>query len=183
MDCSSIIILSLNFGSQLIEVTDDEESVFTLDGSIISVAHRLQDLFLSATFEGGLIVDPVPEVPLVQLSHAASFLFRELVEWLSGVLAEEVIAVEQPIDVEEGSPHPDGSDSSQPPGVGLHDEVGIIKHDYIIDLAPFIPAWQPATSRTKQLAVHIKHWRSHTRASEKSSLFYMLSILTFKYPI
>lgn len=40
--------------------------------------------------------------------------------------------MEEPIKPDEGSTHPDGSDPSQPPSIGLHNEVGIVKHAGLI---------------------------------------------------
>jgi hypothetical protein len=44
------------------------------------------------------------------------------------LFTEEIVSVENPISVKECKPHPDGSDSSQPPLVCFENEVGIVKH-------------------------------------------------------
>jgi hypothetical protein len=40
--------------------------------------------------------------------------------------------MEQPVDPDNGSCHPERSDSSQPPGVGLGDEVSVVKHNELL---------------------------------------------------
>ena len=85
-------------------------------------------MLLPASLERGLVVDAVAERALVQLGHIPALLLGESVEALGGVLAEEVVPVEDPVQVDEGGSHPQGPDSTQPPGVGFHDEVGIVKH-------------------------------------------------------
>lgn len=72
----------------------------------------------------------VSEASFVELCHFTALLLSVSVHNHGGVLAEEVVSVEQPVEVDGGDAHPVGSHSSQPPGVGLHDEVGIVKHQY-----------------------------------------------------
>lgn len=124
----SIIIFCLDLGSEFLETFNYQVPVFTLNCSVIAGAHYVHYMLLPAPLQSWLVVDAVAERSLVQLGHVPSLLFRESVEALGGVLPEEVIPVEDEVEVEEGGSHPDGSHSSQPPGVGFHNEVGIVKH-------------------------------------------------------
>jgi hypothetical protein len=47
---------------------------------------------------------------------------------LNNPLAEEVVAVEKPVGPDGDGSHPDRTYSSQPPIVGLRDEVRVVKH-------------------------------------------------------
>ena len=48
------------------------------------------------------------------------------------LFAEEVVSVEKPVGPDSCAQHPKGSDSPEPPLVGFHNEVGIVKHGLFI---------------------------------------------------
>lgn len=51
--------------------------------------------------------------------------------------SEEVVTVEQGVADDESAGHPNRSDSTQPPSIGLGDEVGVVKH-HSLSLSIFI---------------------------------------------
>ena len=118
----------MDFGRQFLEGRDHQEPIFAEDSSIVAAAHGLHDLFLSASLECGGVIDSIAEVALVELCHFPSLFLWVFVEYLGGVLPEEVVPVKEPVGVDEEGSHPDGSDSSQPPSIRFDDEVGIVKH-------------------------------------------------------
>ena len=128
----SIIIFLIDFLCKLFEGSDGQIPVFAFDGTIVRISHHCHNLFLSAPFEGGLIISSIAEVALVDLSHLLALFLRESVEALGCILSKEVVAVEKPVSPDEGSSHPDGSESTEPPNVGFHNEVGVVKHRLFI---------------------------------------------------
>ena len=127
----SIIIFSIDLGLELFEASHDQVSIFTFNRTIVVSTHGLHYLFLSASLQSWLVVDSVPKVSLIELSHFSPLLFWKSVQILCSVFAEEIIAVEDIVAVDEKSCHPDRSHTSQPPSVCLDNEVGIIKHSII----------------------------------------------------
>jgi hypothetical protein len=57
---------------------------------------------------------------------------------LCGLFTEEVVTVEDPVSPDSETQHPQGSDSAQPPLVGLHNEVCVVKHAFFLLFIPLI---------------------------------------------
>ena len=49
--------------------------------------------------------------------------------------------MEKIVTIEEGSPHPKGPNPSEPPNIGLLDEVGVVKHDYYSNKVNMMNIW------------------------------------------
>lgn len=124
----SIIIFSLDLLGKFLKTAHDQVAILALHSPIIAGPHHLHDLLLSAALEGGLVVDPVAEVTFIELSHLRAFLLGVSAQCLAGILSEEVVAMEQPVEVYCCCAHPQRSHSTEPPGIGLHDEVGVVEH-------------------------------------------------------
>lgn len=89
-------------------------------------------MFLATAFVGGLVDSSEAVVVSVVICSGLYFFFGEFSLVLGDPLAEEVVSVEEPVAPEEEGSHPDGPNSAQPPGVGLRDEVRVVKHKAII---------------------------------------------------
>lgn len=125
----SIIIFCFNSWCNLIDTSKTQPSVFTKNSSIVRVTHSFHDLFLSAFFKSGcVVVLCVSKVSLVLSGSSEELLFSLSFVMFGGLFSEEVVTMENPVSVEGSCTHPDGSDSSEPPLIGFHNEVGIVKH-------------------------------------------------------
>ena len=125
----SIIIFCFDSGCNFIDTSQTEPSVFAKNGSIVGVTHGFHDLFFSASFESGLVVVlGVSEVSLVLSGSSEELLFSLSMVMLGSLFSEEIVTMEDPVSVDKSCTHPDRSDSSEPPLVGFHNEVGVVKH-------------------------------------------------------
>lgn len=124
----SIIILSIDSFLQLLKGRNLEHAVLEANGDIILVSEQLHYEFLAAAFESGLIAEGKTEVSLVEFGSAFVLLFSCCPLVLHSHFTEEVVAVEQPIGPHSHTQHPNWANASQPPGVGLGNEVRVVKH-------------------------------------------------------
>lgn len=115
---------------QLFEGLDAQHTIFEPCGDVIVFTEELHDLFLATALEGGLKLRDETVVMLVVLCPSKVLCLGFLSLILDGFLAEEVVAVEESISPNSKSRHPDRSNSPQPPGVSLGDEVCVVKHSY-----------------------------------------------------
>lgn len=57
------------------------------------------------------------------------------------MLSKEIISVEEIVTIEEGGTHPKRPYPSEPPNIGLLDEVGVVKHDYYSNKVNMMNIW------------------------------------------
>lgn len=124
----SIIILLVNAFLELFEGGDIDEPVLEGNRVVIVVSQQLHYLSLPAAFEGGHVVELETEVALVKLASPEVLLLGDRSLTFGGVLAEEVVPVEQPVSPNGPSAKPQRSHSTKPPVIGLCDEVCVVKH-------------------------------------------------------
>lgn len=128
----SIIIFGLDSGGDFIEASELEPPIFAEDGSVVGLSHCFHDLFLSASLEGGsVVVHGITEVSFVMCGSSEEFVFGLSSVMFGGLLAEEVVPVEKVVAPDGNSQHPEWPDSPEPPLVSFHNEVGVVKHDYL----------------------------------------------------
>lgn len=129
----SVIILFVDFGLQLLEGLDVQHAVFESGGNIVVLTQELHDLSLAASLESGLVLPQETVVIFIVLCSAEVLCFGLSALTFDCLLAEEVVAVEDSVGDDGDAAQPDGSNPPQPPGVGLGDEVRVVKHsnDYI----------------------------------------------------
>lgn len=128
----SIIILSIDFGLQLFETGDVKHTVFEFDCHVVVLAEQLHDLFLSAALKCRSVFELETEISFVKGGSSLVLLFWDGSLIFGCHFSEEVVSVEQPVGPDSNSCHPDWSDSSQPPGIGLGDEVSVVKHNQLL---------------------------------------------------
>ena len=128
--CCSIIIFPFDQLLVFLDGAHVQDPVLEGDGFVVFVSQQLHYHFLPASFEGGLVSSLEAEVAFVDGRSSDEFLLGDSPLGLDGIFAEEVVAVEGPVAGDEGAPDPDGSYPPQPPGVGLSDEVCVVKHNY-----------------------------------------------------
>ena len=107
-----------------------QNSVLEGDRLVVFISQQLHYHFLSAPLEGGLVPSLEAEIAFVEGGSSNEFILGDSSLGFDGIFAEEVVAVEGPVADDEGAPNPDGSDPSQPPGIGLSNEVCVVKHNY-----------------------------------------------------
>ena len=128
----SIIILIVDFGLQLLKTSDIQHTVFEFDCHVVVLAEQIHDLFLSATLKGRSVVELETEISFVEGSSPLVLLFCDSSLIFGGPFSKEVVPVEQPVCPDNSSCHPYRSDSSQPPGISLGDEVSVVKHNELL---------------------------------------------------
>ena len=125
----SIIVFSSSSSFNFIKTSQTKPSIFTLNSSVIRITHSFHNFFLSASFKGwNIIVHSITKLSLVLSSSSQQFFFCLSSVMLCCLFTEEIITMENPISIHGSSSHPKWSDSSQPPLVCFHNEVGIVKH-------------------------------------------------------
>ena len=135
----SIIIFFFDSGSNFIETSQTEPSILAQNSSIIGLSHGFHDLFLSASFQSwSVVVHSVPELSLVLGGSSQQFSLGLSSVVFCGLFTEEVVTVEDPVGPDSETQHPERSDSAQPPLVGLHNEVCVVKHAFFLLFIPLI---------------------------------------------
>lgn len=125
----SVLVLRLNPRLHLIQTPQTQPPILTQHSPVIRLSHRLHDLLLSTPLQSRrIVVHAVTELPLVLSSPSQQLLLGLSLIVLCSLFTEEIVSVEYPVCVQENSTHPKGTNSSQPPLVGFHDEVCVVEH-------------------------------------------------------
>lgn len=128
----SIIIFLVDAGLQLLEGGVVDQAVLELHCRVVVVPQQMHDLPLPAALEGRHVLELETQVLLVDLRAALVLLNGDGPLALDGQLAEEVVLMEDVVGPDGDAAQPERPDPAQPPGVGLRDEVRVVKHLSII---------------------------------------------------